>query len=318
MSTEKTNGKASAALNRMRDVIKHRHDYAKDWKRKHPGGAVFGRFCTYVPEEILSAAGILPVRIMGSHERPDITDPYIWSWFCGYSRDCLAQGLKGHYEYLDGIVKARSCPHMRGAYFAWTEKVPVKYSYWIGVPQALSIPEDKILPSVKYLKTELERFKQSLEEWSGRCITDEDLDQAIQVYNTNRGLMRQLYDLRKADKPIISGSEAAEIALAGQLMDKTEHSQLLTDLLEDLSQKQDAPEPGLRLMMMGSENDDIELLQFIESLGGTFVIDDDCIGSRYFWDDINPLQDRLHAIATRYIERVPCPLKDYPESRRTG
>jgi len=42
---------------------KNRHDYAKQWKEDN-GGKVMGYFCTYVPEEILYAAGVLPVRIL--------------------------------------------------------------------------------------------------------------------------------------------------------------------------------------------------------------------------------------------------------------
>ncbi|HLG93869.1 MAG TPA: 2-hydroxyacyl-CoA dehydratase, partial [candidate division Zixibacteria bacterium] len=73
---------------------KERHTYAKEWKQR-TGRKVLGYFCTYVPEEILHAAGVLPVRILGSHEPSDLTEPHIFGgMFCPFSRDCLAQGLK--------------------------------------------------------------------------------------------------------------------------------------------------------------------------------------------------------------------------------
>jgi benzoyl-CoA reductase subunit C len=45
----------------------------------------------------------------------------------------------------------------------------------------------------------------------------------------------------------------------------------------------------------------------LEELGCTVVIDEHCTGSRYFWDDVIPQEDRLSAIASRYITRWPCP-----------
>ncbi len=80
-----------------------RHEYAKDWKER-TGGKVFGCFCSYVPEEILVAANILPVRVLGSHEPQDVTEQHLFGMFCPFCKDVLAQGLKGRYDYLEGIT----------------------------------------------------------------------------------------------------------------------------------------------------------------------------------------------------------------------
>ena len=78
-------------VDRFRDWDKNRHTYAKAWKEK-TGGKVVGYFCTYVPEEILYAANILPVRILGGHEPQDVSEAHIFGMFCPFCRDCLAQG----------------------------------------------------------------------------------------------------------------------------------------------------------------------------------------------------------------------------------
>ena len=57
-------------IEKFKEWYEERHEYAKEWKKK-TGGKVLGYFCTYVPEEILYAAGVLPVRILGSHEPQD-------------------------------------------------------------------------------------------------------------------------------------------------------------------------------------------------------------------------------------------------------
>ena len=92
------------ALERMQEVVERPHDYATEWKSR-AGREVFGYFCTYVPEEIMYAAEILPVRVLGKSESQDLTDVYIpTTVWCPHSRDCLAQGLMGRYKYLDGVV----------------------------------------------------------------------------------------------------------------------------------------------------------------------------------------------------------------------
>ena len=69
-------------LDEFDSIYRNRHDYAKEWKGK-TGGKVLGYFCTYVPEEILYAADVLPIRILGSHETQDVTEPHIYSgMFC--------------------------------------------------------------------------------------------------------------------------------------------------------------------------------------------------------------------------------------------
>ena len=98
---------------------------------------------------------------------------------------------------------------------------------------------------------------------------------------------------------------------ASQLMDKREHNDLLRQLLEDLPNQKLDRDQGVRLMIVGSENDDTPFMEMVESVGGTFVIEDHCTGSRYFWDEVLPENNRIKAIANRYCDRVPCPSKDW-------
>jgi benzoyl-CoA reductase subunit C len=295
---------------KFRQVVEERHSYAQEWKAR-TGGKVIGYLCTYVPEEIIYAAGILPVRILGSHEPQDITDIHIYGMYCAYSRDCLAQGLKGDYHYLDGIVTAHSCMHIRQAFDSWRRHIPINFNYYLYIPAHIINPSAKIC-----IREEFKSFKEALEEWTGNPISNQAMDEAIEIYNTNRRLMRQIYALRKRNQPPISGTEAMEMVMASMFMDKKEHNDWLKPLLDDLLKQENGSLSGVRLMIVGSENDDLSLLQLAESLGANLVIDDHCTGSRYFWNEIIPGEDRLQAIANRYIERPLCPQKDLVERRR--
>lgn len=297
-------------FDKLREWEQNRHDYAKAWKER-TGGKVMGYFCTYVPEEILYAAGILPVRILGSHEPQDLTEPHIFGMFCPFCRDCLAQGLKGRYDYLDGVMIAQACLHIRQAFTSWQKHVPVDFSYYLCMPHKVQSP--RALP---FYAEELKVFKDKIEEWTGKTITDGDLDKAIDVYNENRRLMHAVYDLRKSDTPPLTGEETMEMIVADQVTDKAEHSEELKKLLKELPKREVGRDTGTRLMILGSEDDDIEFLNMVESCGATFVIDDHCTGTRYFWNEVEPRDDRIEAIAARYIDRIPCPSKDWEERTR--
>lgn len=297
-------------LNQFKEIFKNRHQYAKDWKTR-TGGKVFGYLCTYVPEEIMYAAGILPVRVLGSHEPQDVTEPHIYTMFCPFSRDILAQGLQGRYDYTEGLVYAHSCLHMRQTFATWTKHVPMKYHRYIFVPAKVQSPQAEPL-----LTKEVAEFKQSLEEFTGKPITDKDLDQAIDVYNTNRRLMKQIYELRKGEQPLISGTEAAYMVLSSMCSDKAEHNELLEKTLKELPDRKDLPRPGTRLMVISSILDSIEFLELVESLDALIVTDDVCDGTRYFWNEVEPKEDRIKAIALRYINRPPCPAKDWEKRNR--
>jgi benzoyl-CoA reductase subunit C len=74
---------------------------------------------------------------------------------------------------------------------------------------------------------------------------------------------------------------------------------------------------GTRLLIVGSEDDDLEFFRMVEKVGGMVVTDEHCTGTRYFWnkveiDGLPPLQ----AIANRYCDRPPCPTKDWEVRNR--
>ncbi|MFC1945031.1 2-hydroxyacyl-CoA dehydratase subunit D [Chloroflexota bacterium] len=297
------------AIERFMESVEKRHQYAQEWKRR-TGKKVMGCFCSYVPEEVVYAAGILPVRVLGSHAPQDIVERYAFGHFCPFSRDCLAQGLNASYHYLDGITMTHSCMHMRQAFDAWRRNVPISYSCYLYMPSNIQTQRAK-----DCFTEDIAGYRRSLEEWMGQSISLEALDHAIDVYNTNRRLMRQLYSMRRNNSPAISGTDALEIVLSSMVMDKEEHNHLLEVLLDERSTYDMDIESKPRLMVIGSECD-VDLIHLIESLGAQVVIEDLCTGSRYFWNEVIPAEDRLSAIAARYLNRPPCPLRDVPEHRR--
>src|SRR3990172_1950565 len=137
---------------KFQEILVARHQYAQEWKNR--GQKVVGYLCSYVPEEILYAAGVLPVRIMSGHEPQEVTEQHIFGMWCPYCRSCLAEGLLGHYNHLDGLVLARSCQHIRQTFDSWQKNIPLEFSYDIPFPTHIQSRHSRA-----YLVAELQDFK---------------------------------------------------------------------------------------------------------------------------------------------------------------
>jgi benzoyl-CoA reductase subunit C len=289
-------------------LVENRHEYAKAWKAK-TGGKVLGWVEPYFPEEVAYAAGVLPVRILAKHEPDDVSDKWIYA-SCYPVRHIVNQFLKGRYDYVDGLVNVEGC---QWAYNAWEVAVNNNtklFNHYLFLPDHTDAPTSKTV-----LRSELNVFKGLMEQWTGKKISDDDLDKAIDVYNKNRLLLRRINELRRMERPLIHGAEMMNIVLAAQLMDKAE----MNDILEKFIPELEAREPGkdrVRLMLIGSETFDTALEEMVEALGGDVVIDELDNGTGYYWNNIIPQKDRLMAIGLKYLGRPKNPIKDNNWRRR--
>ena len=288
-----------------------RHDYARDWKAR-TGGQVVATMCTYTAEELLIAAGMLPVRVLGAHEPQNVTEPHIFGMFCPFCRDSLAQGLLGRFDYAEGVTLTQSCIQYRQTFGSWRLHVPtVKWDYYVPMPNEVQSQHAK-----KAHYEELQSFRVFLQTLIGKEITDDMLRESLAVVDENRRLLRQLFDYRKETNPQVTGVEALYASITAQFIDKREHNEQLKKVLAALPTRNlDRPQ-GARFMTIGSENDDVSFMAMVESVGATIVIDDQCSGTRYFWNESKPETDVIKAIADRYCDRPACPTKDYPVHTR--
>jgi benzoyl-CoA reductase subunit C len=301
----------SELFSQFREWYDKRHDYARSWKTR-TGGTIVATMCTYTPEEILIAAGMLPVRVLGAHEPQNVTEPHIFGMFCPFCRDSLAQGLLGRYDYAEGVTLTQSCIQYRQAFNSWRSHVPtVKWDYYLPMPNEVQSPHAK-----KMHYEEVKKFRAFVEVTSGRKISDADLAGAIETVNKNRRLLKQLFDLRKQENPPVTGLEALYASITAQFVDKAEHNRELERVIAEVEKCPKERDEGVRVMTIGSENDDCGFMAMIESVGCTIVIDDQCSGTRYFWNEARMQDDPVASVADRYCERPACPTKDYPAHTR--
>jgi benzoyl-CoA reductase subunit C len=266
----------------FQQIIENRHAYAKNWKEsKH--GKVCGYLSNMVPEEYLYAANVLPVRILPEPTTaPTSSTTHIQANRCACCHGSLEEGLRGNYDYLDGLVYVQTCLAQSLVFSSWVMHLGTPWTYkmfgpWREIPSANSL-----------YQSYLNDYKTAVEKWRGVSITEDGLSKALSVFKENRALLSQVYDLRKKDPPLIKGSEAQKMVLASMLMDKNEHNDMLRQVLqqaEKTQRPQEDPEKPVRVMIVGSGLSPLDLIEMLESLKAEVVIEDHCLGLRYFWDE---------------------------------
>jgi benzoyl-CoA reductase subunit C len=298
---------SDAIIERFRAITGDTHQYAKSLQAK--GKLLAGYMCTHVPEEILYAAGIVPVRILTSHVSQAATRSYIHETYCSFSHDTAYQGLQHNYDYLDLLVTSSSCIHMGEAFNVWVRFAGFeKKSFLIPYPHIIQTK-----PAAAFMAESFGEFKQFVEKFAKKSITDDDLERAIKVYNQTRRLLKRLWEFLRRENPPITGPDVATVTLASQVMDKQECNKLLEQLIKKLEARPGKARSGARLMVSGGACDDLAIFDLLEDLdyNANLVFVDSCTATRYFWFEVpEGRPDKLIAIAEGYISRIPCPAKD--------
>jgi bzd-type benzoyl-CoA reductase N subunit len=274
------------------------------WKEQ--GHRVMGYFCSAVPDEIFTAAGFLPFRIRATGSTgTELSDAHFSNLNCSFVRHCFNVALLGEYDFLDGVVLVNSCDNLRRIYDHWTRQLKTPFV------RIMSLPRKTGPPQVDWYREQLAELRTELEEHFELEITDAGLWGSIRLHNETRRLQRQLYELRKAENPPISGADTLAVIVAGTAMPKVEYNDLLGDLLDELreTEVEGIADHRARLMILGSILDDPEYVSVIEGQGGLVVTDSTCFGSRILWQDVREEgSDPIRALAQYYVaDRHSCP-----------
>ena len=292
---------AGSAMDKATELAQDRGQRARELKRE--GRKVLGYFCSYFPVEFLTAADIVPFRIMGNlRETVTIANTYVDPAVCPWIKSCFDTAMKGGYDFLDGWVTPDTCDNMVNIYRVWNYNLPSPYTYWLNVPNFLD--EACFL----FFKRELAFFKTSLEKLTQSEITDEKLHRAIDRHNEQRRLIRELNELRKSEPPQVKGSEMVRVLRAVMSLPAEEGSDLLKDVIAEVKERKVPHQKSRgRLIIWGPEIDDPALYELIEGLGANVVADSTCIGTKFYWHDVKKTADPLDGLSDRYLGQNYCP-----------
>ncbi len=279
--------------------------YVRRWKEE--GKKVMGYTCSYVPDEIFHAAGILPFRIRGfGATDTTIGDTYFGPFICSLPKSMLQLAGEGKFDFLDGAIITPGCDPMRRLDECWRKAgsdypgVLPSFFFHYGVPHKYTDY------TIKWLTDETRRLIGALVNHFGVTISDDSLKKSIALYNYSRRLLEKFDALRTLDAPPCNGEEALAVILAGSAMPREDYNALLEKFLSD-ADKKSGIQGKVRLMLVGSANDDIGLVRVMEGEKAIVVADNLCFGSRFYTDYVDEEGDPVSALCRRYLSHNDCP-----------
>ncbi|MFX1323957.1 MAG: 2-hydroxyacyl-CoA dehydratase subunit D [Promethearchaeota archaeon] len=253
--------------------------------------------CVETPEEIIIAADMIPIRLFGNPLIGiDLANEHVPPTHCVWARNILEQAINGFDDDIKGVITTHGCDCTNREFDIWLECVNMDFLFF------LNAPLKRDASALKFFINDIKELILQLEEKFNVKITSEKINIAIKKMNKIRNLLKEISGFRKEMK--LKGSDFHSLVKKSQQSSKDEIIEILQSTLAEIKQR----EPFLRdklkkVLLTGSVIDDTEFLEFLEQIGYQIVIDDLCIGTKYFWNNVEEGGDPIKALAKYHINK---------------
>lgn len=249
--------------------------------KKESGKKLIGMFPYQLPEEIVYAAGMLPVGMWGGQTEFKLSNKYLQSFCCSLIKANVELGMNGTYKgILDGVIMAAYCDTLKCICEDW--KVAVVEP--TGMPLiAMYYPQNrKIAAAVPYMQAEFEKAQAQLEAIAGKKVTEADLEAAWAVYEAYRAESRKFVkNVAKLPKTL-NATTRHLIIKAAQFMDKKVYAEKLSALNAAIEAAPAEEFKGKKVLVEGIMVEPIALLDSFVENDVCIVADDLAQQSRMF------------------------------------
>lgn len=275
---------------------------AREWKAASPGRKVVGYMPIYVPRELIHAAGMLPLGVVGGGDQLEVIhgDAYYQSYICRIPRSTIELGVSGRLDFVDGMLFPSICDVIRNLSGMWKMMFPQTYVRYFDVPQNY---RDDI--GGNYYVNELSELLDDLAKLRGKPVTDDELRASIAVYNENRRLVRELYALRAKQPWQTPAAEVYLIIRAGLVLPVEQHSEMMRDYLAAARAEERPKRDNCRVVVTGvfCEQPPLNLIKSLE-LAGCYVVDDDLLlVTRWLTADVPTEGEPLRNLALAFLHQ---------------
>lgn len=270
---------------------------------------IVGTYCTFVPKEIIQAAGAVPISLCsGSDETIPDAETVLPVNYCPLVKSSYGFAKTNkcpYFHFSDLIVGETTCDGKKKMFEYMSDGKPV---------HVIQLPQMTNEESEALLALEFRRFAKKLEEVYGTKITDEMIRKEIAVTNEERRAIKGVYELAKQNPPLLTGKELFDmfnslsysfsmdekLKMLAELKTKYE-----TDAKNGVKKFEKNPK---RILLTGSPLTaaTLKVITAIENAGGSVVYIEGCIGSRpveLLVDEGNA--DVYDALAEKYL-RIEC------------
>lgn len=307
-------------MSRLQEIISTLEETARHPYRsveeaiRSTGRKAVGCFPLYTPEELIYAAGLLPVGMWGAQTEIKLSDQYLQSFCCSIMRANLELGMNGTYKPVSAVIIPTFCDTLKCICENWKAGVPNIALIPMVYPQNRNTEA-----GVKYLQEELLRIKAELERVSGTLITEEAIESSFALYEEYRKAMRRFTAIA-GDYPITIHAKTRHLIIkAAYFTDKAKYTALINELTDELERLPAESESydGIKVVATGILSEPEILLDLFVENKIAFAADDLAQESRQFRTLARKEGTALEKIAYRMADQRGCPLL-FEETKTRG
>ncbi|WP_346914371.1 (R)-2-hydroxyglutaryl-CoA dehydratase subunit beta [Clostridium sp.] len=267
---------------------------------KASGKKAVGVMPYFAPEELIYAAGMMPFGMWGSNKKTiSRAKEYCATFYCTIAQLDLEMMLDGTMDMLDGVITPTICdtlrPMSQNIRVAMGEKLKVMF---------LAHPQNRFDENgLKFTISQYTNIKNELEKISGKQISNDDIKNAINIYNDSRRARREFVELAAEHCDVITPTKRSAVLKASWFMMKDEYTQKLNELNEELRALPVCDWQGRKVVTSGIICDNPALLSIFEENNIAIVADDVANESRSFLVDVPENDDAMRALALQFANQ---------------
>ena len=280
---------------------------------KAEGEIALGYTCFHMPEVLLNLDNCFSVRLRAPNTGSmEIATYYMCNGSCEYSRALLERAMEGNYKFLDAICGVDLCEAMNRCMenmeLLHIENENNDKFFYTNTDVAYSDDEDSVVHTVEQLQR---KVLNKLHENYGVDISEDALRKAVERHNEICRLITEIGEYRKLENPPITGYEFHVLTLASYTCPKDLIIDKLRETLEEIKTRvpDEKKKYRIRVVVVGSEIDDPDLIKLMEENGALVVADRFCYGSFPGRQEIilNDEEPVLKQICRQYLQHTECP-----------
>ncbi|MBQ3134335.1 MAG: 2-hydroxyacyl-CoA dehydratase [Oscillospiraceae bacterium] len=282
-------------MKQFQDIANNPNKQLADFKAA--GKKVIGVLPYYAPEELVYAAGMVPMGMWGSNKKTiSRAKEYCATFYCTIAQLALEMLLDGTMDQLDGLITPTICdtlrPMSQNFRVAIGDKIPTIF---------LAHPQNRFADwGLKFCMDQYNDVRKMLDKISGHEMTDEDIRKAIKVYNASRAARREFVKLANEHCDVVTPTLRSAVLKASWFMLKDEYTEKLTELNEELKKLPAANWKGVKVVTSGIVCDNPKLLAIFEENHIAIAADDVAHESRAFRTDAAEEGDPMLALAKQF------------------
>lgn len=302
--------KLTGLFNEINSIVSHPADAVKKFKAE-TGNHVIGCLPVYTPEEVVHAAGCLPIGLWGGQTKLTKTNKYFPAFACSIMQSVMEFALNGVYNELAAAIIPAPCDTLKSVGQDWLTAAPKVKAIHIVHPQMSAIPA-----GIQYTKSEIIHIKNEIEKITGKKITDESVHASIDIYNKFRKTMREFAQVAAEYPHIITPGIRHMIMKGSYFTEKGRYTSIVKEIIAELRKQNKVNWAGKKVILTGIMAEPSSLLDLFNDYKISVAGDDLAHESRQFRTDAPDAKCPYERLARMWASMDNCSLIYDPAKKR--